>query len=157
MVLTAIMDCLVASELETLISTLRRDGIRCLSSETPLETLHEEISTYATQPIVIYGKSSLNVPYDDCPRLWLCCGPDNASDEKHATWLLGGESAAADYGFAEHVERRQKAMRFGYKLISYVDALCFMANVLASQCVDSMKLGNKAAGIILRHVTKTDF
>lgn len=89
MVLTAILDCLVSSELDIFIHTLTRDGIRCLSSDTPLETLHDQISTFNDQPIVIYGASSLQVPYDDCPRLWLCCGPEIQYDEQHATWLLG--------------------------------------------------------------------
>lgn len=149
MVLTAILDCLVSSELDIFINTLTRDGIRCLSSDTPLETLHDQLSTFTDQPIVIYGASSLQVPYDDCPRLWLCCGPEIQYDEQHATWLLGNDDEVRS-----HLERREQAIRCGYKRVTYVDALSFMANVLATRCVDSMNLGNKAADIILRHVPK---
>jgi hypothetical protein len=148
MVLTAILDCLVPSELDIFINTLTRDGIRCLSSDTPLETLHEQISTFSDQPIVIYGASSLQVPYDDCPRLWLCCGPEIQYDEQQATCLL----VPNDIG--RHLERRERALRCGYKRVTYVDALSFMANVLATRCVDSMNHGKNAADIILRHVPK---
>lgn len=157
MVLTAIVDCLVSSELDQLVQTLERDGIRCLSSDISLETLHDEIRKYASQPIVIYGASSLDVPCDDCPRLWLCCGPELESDIKHATFLLGGKDAAAAAGFDQHVSRRDRALRSNCRLVSYVDMMSFMANALAKQCVHSMNIGDKAADIILRHVAKTEY
>ena len=153
--LVAIIDCLVSSELDILAKTLQRDGIQCVSSDESLELMHEKMSLYSSQPLVIYGTSSLQVPYDDCPRLWLCCGPEIEYDEQHAAWLLGNDGDASnDDELADHLARREKAIRCGYTLVTYVDALSFMANVLATRCVDSMNLGNKAADIILRHVPK---
>lgn len=161
MVLTAILDCLVSSELDVFINSLKRDGIRCLSSDTPLEILHEQISTFSNEPIVIYGASSLQVPYDDCPRLWLCCGPEIQYDEQQATWILqknddndNDDDGGGGKEIRRHLERRERALRCGYKRVTYVDAQSFMANALASRCVDSMNLGKTAADIILRHVPK---
>jgi hypothetical protein len=159
MVLTAIVDCLVSTELDHLIQTFERDGIRCLSSDLSLDALHDDIRKYAAQPIVIYGASSLEVPCDDCPRLWLCCGPelDTEHDVQHATLLLGGTDAAAAAGLDQHVLRRDRALRSNCKFVSYIDMMSFIANALAKQCVHSMNIGNKAADIILRHVTKTEY
>lgn len=149
--LTAIVDSLLSSELEVLVQALRRDGIRCLPSDTPLEELHGHLSSYANEPIVIYGVTTLEMPYDDCQRLWLCCGPEIQYDEQHASWFLGKPLEEKD------VHRKEKAISYGYKLVSHIDALSFMANVLATNCVKSMHLGNKAKDIVLRHVTKQEF
>ena len=144
--LTAIMDCLVQSELECLIKTLRRDGFLCLSADTWSD---EEISKHLARPIVIYGPDSLHVPYDDCPRLWLCCGPEVDHDITQAP--LRGTVTEDD------LARRAAAVRCDYHFVTYVEALCFMADAVAKQNVHSMGMGDKAADIILRHVQKPTF
>lgn len=148
--LTAILDCLVQSELECLVAALRRDGIVCLAADTPLDTLHDQLEKHAADPIVVYGPASLDVPYDDCPRLWLGCGPDpHVHDTEQA--LLRGPVTDQD------MERRAKALRSDYELVSYVEALSFMANAVAKTCVNSMGLGEQAADILLRHARKPTF
>ena len=144
--LTAIMDCLVQTELAGLVTTLRRDGILCLPADTCIDILHDELGKHVTQPIVIYGAASLSVPYDDCPRLWLACGPSVDHDISHAPQL--GTVTDGD------LQRRTDALRADYQSVTYVEALCFMADAVAKQCVHSMGLGEKAADIVLRHVSR---
>ena len=85
--LVAIVDCLVPCELHELVQTLERDNIRCLSTDSAdsyIDTLHDQIEAHMSEYIVIYGKRSIDLPYDDCPRLWLCCGPVLSHDLVHA-------------------------------------------------------------------------
>jgi hypothetical protein len=147
--LTAIMDCLVQSELECFIKTLRRDGFLCLSADTSIDTLHDDICQHSARPIVIYGPDSLHVPYDDCPRLWLCCGPEVDHDMTQAP--LRGAVTEDD------LARRATAVRSDYHFVTYVEAMCIMADAVAKQNVNSMGMGDKAADIILRHVQKPTF
>lgn len=36
-----------------------------------IDTLHQDMEAYAAQPVIIYGKHSINLPFDDWPRLCL--------------------------------------------------------------------------------------
>lgn len=146
--LTCILDSLVEHELECLVSTLRRDGILCLPTSTPIDVLHDTISKNIDVPIIIYGPDSLHVPYTDCPRLWLCCGPRVQDDIAHATQYFSPLSN-------DDLVRRERAMCCDYLRVTHVDALVFMADTVAKQCVHSMGVGGKAAEIILRHVKKS--
>lgn len=141
------MDCLVAAELRCLVKTLEREGVCCLSSEEDLDKLHDAICQQSSQPIVIYGAASMEMPYDDCPRVWLCCGPETSLDIQEATALYGDTPE-----LREGLRRREKAGRLDYRFLTYVDTLSFMANELARRCVQTMNLGEKAANIMLRHV-----
>ena len=148
--LAAILDCLVAAELKCLVDTLKREGVSCLSSEEDLDALHEAISQYSAKPIVIYGPSSMNIPYDDCPRVWLCCGPESSLDIQEARAFYGDTPE-----LQEGLRRREKAERLGYRFMTYIDTMSFLANELARQCVKTMNLSEKAADIMLRHVKNT--
>lgn len=149
--LVAIVDCLVPQELACLVSSLTRDGILCLPAGSSIDVLHDTISTQTAVPIVIHGKDSLHVPYTDCPRLWLCCGPTTDDDIVHATTFWPHDVSDTD------LRRREKAMCCAYERVTYVDALVFMADVVAKQCVSSMGVGERAAEIILRHVKKPSY
>ena len=84
----AIVDCLVSCELQELVKTLERDNIRCLDSDVEsIDTLHDQIEAHMSEYIVIYGKRAIDLPFDDCARLWLCCGPEKCRDLVHAPRL----------------------------------------------------------------------
>jgi len=138
--LVAILDCLVSCELQELVKGLEREGIRCLSASC-IDTLHQDIETYAAQPLVIYGEHSIDLPYDDCPRLWLCCGPEVSHDLVHAPRL--GTVTNTD------LERRAKAIRAEYRLLTFVQAQCFFADISGKQRVEKLGLGDKATDILL--------
>lgn len=144
--LIAVVDCLVEAELATLVATLTRDGIVCLPSHTDICRIHETLAQQSLRPIVIYGPESMNIPVDDCPQIWLCCGPEVACDRQEATALYNVQHA--------ELERKEKAMRCGFRCMAYVDVLCFMANAQATQCVKTMNVQGKAAEIMLRHVKR---
>lgn len=175
MVLVAIVDSLVSTELEALVTILRRDGFVCLSSALPLEDLHNTVETKRAQPIVIYGDRSMDVPYDDCSRIWLCCGPTADNDVSHAAALhyyLKKDTATsfADFAhtfdadavhenapspmFAEHLARRQRAVQCDFHFMTFPRTLSFMAEAIAPERVESMGLEDGVRRIVLRHVTK---
>ena len=140
--LVAIVDCLVSCELQELVKTLERDNIRCLDSDVEsIDTLHDQIEARMSEYIVIYGKRSIDLPHDDCPRLWLCCGPEKCHDLIHAPRL--GPVTEQD------IERREKAIRCDYNLVTFVEAQAFFADLIAKKCVQDLNLGDKATDILL--------
>lgn len=145
--LIAIIDCLVVAELQTLIDQLTRDGIVCVASNTDICWINDTLAGKSAQPIVIFGDESMHIPVDDCPRIWLCCGPEISTDENEA-WAF---HAINDPGI---LERKHTAIKSGFRCMTYVDVLCFVANEQAKQCVKNMALDEKAANIVLRHVKK---
>jgi hypothetical protein len=152
--LTAVLDSLADGEVAELVRVLTRDGFVCLSSTLPIDELHQQLSEYVDKPVVVYGEASVNLPLDDCPRLWIGCGPEGgipACDEQAAARLVPVEALNG------HLERRALALRLGYQLVSFVEALSFMANVMAKKRVSAMGLESKAADIVLRHVRRTTY
>lgn len=146
--LIAIIDCLAPAELQTLVAHLTRDGIVCLSSDVDICRINRQVSEQSDKPIVIVGPDGLNIPFDDCPRIWLCCGPDVSFDEKEA-------KARYHVHDPEHLARKRQAIQCGFRCMSYVDVLSFVANEQAKQCVKNMELDKKAESIVLRHVKDT--
>ena len=152
--LAAVLDSLADGEVAALVAILERDGFVCLSSAMPIDELHDKLSEHVEQPVVVYGEASVNLPLDDCPRLWVGCGPEGGSadhDAKAAADLVGLDALPAK------LERRALALRLGYQLVSFVDAMAFMANVMAKKRVTAMGLESKAADIVLRHVKRNVF
>lgn len=142
--LVAILDCLVPCELQELVKTLARDNIRCLSTDSAdfcIDKLHDQIEAHVADPIVIYGARSIDIPHDDCDRLWLCCGPEKSHDLVHAPRL--GPVTEQD------LERRARAIRADYRLVNFVEAQAFFAEILAKKCVRDLNLGEKATDILL--------
>ena len=140
--LIAIVDCLVPREIQELVKTLERDNIRCLSADSEsIDTLHDQVEAHPMESLVIYGRRGLDAPFDDCARLWLCCGPETSHDLVHAARL--GEITEED------VERRARAIRTDYRLVTFVEAQAFFAEILAKKCVENLNLGDKATDILL--------
>jgi hypothetical protein len=142
--LVAIVDCLVPCELQELVKTLERDNIRCLSTDAAdscIDLIHDEIESHVADPIVIYGKRGIILPHDDCDRLWLCCGPETSHDLVHAPRL--GTVTEQD------LERRARAIRADYRLVTFVEAQAYFAEILAQKCVQGLNLGDKATDILL--------
>ncbi len=145
--LIATIDCLVDTELRMLVQALTRDGIVCLPSDTDICNIHETLGKHRGTPIVIYGRESMDIPLDDCPRIWLCCGPTVSQDEAEAIDFHKVKEDA--------FVRKTRAMQCGFRRMTYVDVLCFAANEQAKTCVGTMNLDDKSADIFLRHVKKT--
>jgi hypothetical protein len=143
--LTAVLYCLVPSELDALVASLRLDGFVCVATATDLDEMDRILRRHVDQPIVLFGPESLRVPVDDCPRLWLCCGPEVDRDLDEAAFLLRGPV------HPQALERRRQALALAYQCVTFVDARCFLANAVAKQCVASMGVEGKAAKIVLRH------
>lgn len=140
--LVAIVDCLVSCELQGLVKTLERDNIRCLDSDVEsIGSLHDQIEAHMSDCIVIYGTRCVDLPYDDCARLWLCCGPETSHDLVHAPRL--GPITEQD------LERRARAVRADYRLVTFVEAQAFFADLVAKKCVQDLNLGDKATDILL--------
>lgn len=173
MVLVAVVDSLIPTELEALVTILRRDGFVCLSSALPLEELHAAVETKQAHPIVIYGDRSMDVPYDDCSRIWLCCGPtaDDDMDMAHAAALYDWDKSTsfADFAythacvanapsssavFAKRLARRQRAQQCDFRFMTFPKALSFMAEAIAPERVQSMGFEDGVRQVVLRHVTK---
>jgi hypothetical protein len=144
--LIATIDCLVQKELDILVQALHRDGIVCIPSNADICRIHETLGHQSASPIVIYGAESMNIPLDDCPRIWLCCGPTVSHDEAEAIEFHKVKREA----FA----RKTRAMQCGFQKMTYVDVLCFAANEQAKTCVKTMNLDGRSADILLRHVKK---
>jgi hypothetical protein len=182
MVLVAIIDSLASTELDELVRVLRRDGFVCLSSSLPLEELHDTIGSRSQKPIVIYGDRSMDVPYDDCARIWLSCGPtiDDDVDISHALVLHRWDRATPlaaftarcgvdsnnvnvtalhdgdddDAAFRGGLARRTRALSREFQFMTFPKALSFMAEAIAFQRVQSMGLNDGESRLLLRHVTK---
>ena len=144
--LVAMIDCLVEAELRTLISTLKRDGVVCVSSSSDICDIHDTLGQMSLHTIVIYGKQSMNIPFDDCPCIWLCLGPDVSKDAEEATSLYTLRQ--------QDVHRKEKALQQGFRCMTYVQVLSFMANEQAKKHISNMNVKGKAADIMLRHVRK---
>lgn len=123
--LIAIIDGLVPSELEALMSSLRLDGFICISTNTDITALNHLIAKHRNKPIVLFGEQSLQMPIDDCPRLWLCCGPEIQRDLDVAVHVVKGPIDPSA------LERRQQALGLSYQCLTYIDAVCFFANAVA--------------------------
>ena len=152
--LVAVLDSLADGEVAALVAVLQRDGFVCLPAGLPIDELHEKLSEHVEDPVVVYGETSVNLPLDDCPRLWVGCGPEGGSAEHDAAAAAAMVSADA---LPAGLERRQLALRLGYQLVSFVEAMAFMANTMAQKRVSTMGLESKAADILLRHVKKRGY
>lgn len=168
--LVAIVDCIDETELKTLVTTLERDGFICLScDQESIEDIHNNIRNWKSVPVLIYGARSIDLPYDDCERLWLGCGPqgyDERKDERFAcmleAWRASSDVSLAEFSanfdmdehqesetFKEAVRRRDTALRSGFRLSCFVQATSFAATFLATQ---KFNIADSAAqDILLRH------
>ena len=96
----------------------------------------------------MYGPGSVLVPIDDCPRIWLACGPTNdlIQDETHAMLRYlyhktGGhrhmttlyesctpeEAQEACDSIDDAIDRREQALRLGHVPLTYTQAISFLA------------------------------
>ncbi len=169
--LVAIVDCIDESELLTLVGILKRDGFTCLSCEhVSIDVIHDTIRDSKDIPVIIYGSRSIDLPYDDCERLWLGCGPQGYEaeyDERVAkmmeAWRASNEPSLATFGatfdvnkyqesetLANNIRRRSAALRCGFRLCSFVETISFAATFLATQTVNTAD--QNAQDILLRHV-----
>lgn len=139
--LVAIVDCLVERELDALVASLRRDGYICVPASTDLPEIDEALRKHLNEPVLLFGKESLRLPMNDCPMLWLCCGPETHRDDVEAAYLNRAPNDAAS------LRRREQALAYGYRQVTFIDARCFLASFTA----DSMGMEGKAAEILLRH------
>lgn len=149
--LVAIIDCLVQAELSTLIATLKQDGIRCIESATDIVDINRALERFSNDLVVIYGSKSMDLPFDDCHRIWLVCGCDAQNDQTEAAFLYGPVPPPT-------LARQQTALvHRSFRRMTYVQALCFFANQVAERHVHQMQLGSKEANIMLRHVRDTSY
>lgn len=174
--LVATIDGLVSTELDALVKVLESDGYVCLpSSRVSLDACHDTIESHRTTPIIIYGEKSMDLPFDDCAQIWLSCGPTIENDVRHAQalhhwhcwenktltfaeFLYTSQKIEIDDKhqdqFRQALIRRGRAMSYGYKFMTFPQALSFLAGALALKRVESMGLEDNASRLVLRHVTK---
>lgn len=84
---------------------------------------------------------SIDLTYDDCPRLWLCCYPEVSHDLVYAPRL--------DTVTNTDLERRTKAIMTEYCLLTFVQAQRSFADISRKHCVEKLGLGDKATDILL--------